>query len=183
MRSGVAPSFAWFTSMPSCPSSRSTTSVHAAALDYGIEVRTPATLKAAEDQQAFADMYLDVSVVAAYGLILPKEILEAPKHGCLNVHGSLLPRWRGAAPTRPATGATSTSPTTSSSRSSRLLLARQLLQKMRMLSVLQLTRKRHGSQRRRPISRRGRQYQSLLWQAPHPMLADCARTGSYPQRA
>jgi len=72
--------------------------VHAAALDHGIEVRTPAKLKSAEDQEAFADLKLDVAVVAAYGLILPKEILEAPKHGCINVHASLLPRWRGAAP-------------------------------------------------------------------------------------
>jgi methionyl-tRNA formyltransferase len=64
----------------------------------GIEVRTPLSLKGAEEQEAFAALGLDVAVVAAYGLILPLPILEAPVHGCLNVHGSILPRWRGAAP-------------------------------------------------------------------------------------
>lgn len=64
----------------------------------GIEVRTPPTLRDAEAQAAFAALDLDVAVVAAYGLILPVPVLEAPKHGCLNVHASLLPRWRGAAP-------------------------------------------------------------------------------------
>ncbi|HEX8527925.1 methionyl-tRNA formyltransferase, partial [Allosphingosinicella sp.] len=64
----------------------------------GIEVRTPATLRDPEAQQAFAALRLDAAVVAAYGLILPQPILEAPRHGCLNVHASLLPRWRGAAP-------------------------------------------------------------------------------------
>jgi len=64
----------------------------------GIEVRTPLSLKGAEEQEAFAALGLDVAVVAAYGLILPLPILEAPQHGCLNVHGSILPRWRGAAP-------------------------------------------------------------------------------------
>jgi methionyl-tRNA formyltransferase len=64
----------------------------------GIEVRTPLTLRGAEEQAAFAALGLDVAVVAAYGLILPSPILEAPRHKCLNVHGSLLPRWRGAAP-------------------------------------------------------------------------------------
>ena len=64
----------------------------------GLEVRTPVSLKGAEEQAAFVALGLDAAVVAAYGLILPAPILQAPAHGCLNVHGSLLPRWRGAAP-------------------------------------------------------------------------------------
>lgn len=64
----------------------------------GIEVRTPAHLRDPEEQQRFAALDLDVAVVAAYGLILPPPILDAPRHGCLNVHASILPRWRGAAP-------------------------------------------------------------------------------------
>ena len=64
----------------------------------GIQVRTPDSLKDADAQQAFADLKLDAAVVVAYGLILPQPILEAPKLGCVNVHASLLPRWRGAAP-------------------------------------------------------------------------------------
>ena len=64
----------------------------------GIEVRTPLSLRDPVEQAAFAALGLDVAVVAAYGLILPQPILEAPRHGCLNVHGSILPRWRGAAP-------------------------------------------------------------------------------------
>ncbi len=64
----------------------------------GIAVRTPETLREPATQAAFAALDLDVAVVAAYGLILPAPILEAPRHGCLNVHASLLPRWRGAAP-------------------------------------------------------------------------------------
>src|SRR5688572_343754 len=68
----------------------------------GLEVRTPATLRDAAAQQAFAGLELDVAVVAAYGLILPEPILAAPYHGCLNVHASLLPRWRGAAPVQRA---------------------------------------------------------------------------------
>ena len=64
----------------------------------GIEVRTPVSLKGAEEQEAFAALTVDVAVVAAYGLILPEPILAAPWEGCLNVHASLLPRWRGAAP-------------------------------------------------------------------------------------
>ena len=64
----------------------------------GVEVRHPVSLKGAEEQAAFAALNADVAVVAAYGLILPQAILDAPKHGCLNVHGSILPRWRGAAP-------------------------------------------------------------------------------------
>ncbi len=68
----------------------------------GITVRHPVSLKAAEEQAAFADLQADVAVVAAYGLILPRAVLDAPMHGCLNVHGSLLPRWRGAAPVQRA---------------------------------------------------------------------------------
>jgi methionyl-tRNA formyltransferase len=64
----------------------------------GLAVLTPGSLKGAAEQQAFATLAADVAVVAAYGLILPKPILEAPRHGCLNLHGSALPRWRGAAP-------------------------------------------------------------------------------------
>ena len=72
--------------------------VHARAEALGIEVRTPLTLRDPEAQGAFAALDADVAVVAAYGLILPRPVLDAPRLGCLNVHGSLLPRWRGAAP-------------------------------------------------------------------------------------
>lgn len=72
--------------------------VHAFAAGQGIEVRTPARLREADAQAEFAALDADLAVVAAYGLILPKEILEAPAQGCLNIHASLLPRWRGAAP-------------------------------------------------------------------------------------
>ena len=72
--------------------------VAAAAEKRGIPVRTPKSLKSAEEQEAFAALRADVAVVAAYGLILPKAILDAPRQGCINVHASLLPRWRGAAP-------------------------------------------------------------------------------------
>jgi methionyl-tRNA formyltransferase len=68
----------------------------------GIEVRTPLTLRDAEAHAAFAALGLDAAVVAAYGLILPVAVLEAPRLGCLNVHGSVLPRWRGAAPVQRA---------------------------------------------------------------------------------
>lgn len=74
------------------------TPVHAFAQSQGIEVRTPLSLKSAEEHAAFADLKLDACVVVAYGLILPQEILDAPRHGCFNIHASLLPRWRGAAP-------------------------------------------------------------------------------------
>ena len=76
--------------------------VHKRAEAAGIEVRTPERLRGGEEQAAFAALDLDVAVVAAYGLILPEPILAAPRHGCLNVHGSLLPRWRGAAPVQRA---------------------------------------------------------------------------------
>ena len=68
------------------------------ALQHNIPVLQPATLRAAEAQQAVAALGADVMVVAAYGLILPQAVLDLPRHGCLNIHGSLLPRWRGAAP-------------------------------------------------------------------------------------
>jgi len=68
----------------------------------GLVVRSPVTLRDAEEQAAFAALGLDVAVVAAYGLILPVPILEAPRLGCLNIHASLLPRWRGAAPVQRA---------------------------------------------------------------------------------
>lgn len=74
------------------------TPVHAFAAERGIEVRTPKSLKRAEEQAAFAALNLDLAIVVAYGLILPKPILDAPRLGALNLHGSLLPRWRGAAP-------------------------------------------------------------------------------------
>jgi methionyl-tRNA formyltransferase len=73
--------------------------VHRAALELGLEVRTPTRLKRDTAQhEAFAALGLDVAVVAAYGLLLPKAMLDAPHRGCLNIHASLLPRWRGAAP-------------------------------------------------------------------------------------
>ena len=72
--------------------------VHLRAEALGIEVRHPVSLKGAEEQDRLAALEADVAVVAAYGLLLPQAVLDAPKHGCLNVHGSLLPRWRGAAP-------------------------------------------------------------------------------------
>ncbi len=65
---------------------------------HGLEVRTPASLKSPEEQQAFAELNADIAVVAAYGLLLPQAILDAPRKGCINIHASLLPRWRGAAP-------------------------------------------------------------------------------------
>jgi methionyl-tRNA formyltransferase len=68
------------------------------AAAHGLEVRTPVTLKNPEAQAEFAALALDAAVVVAYGLLLPKPILEAPRLGCFNLHGSLLPRWRGAAP-------------------------------------------------------------------------------------
>ena len=74
------------------------TAVHERAEQLGIEVRTPPTLRDEEEQARFRTLDADIAVVAAYGLILPRPILEAPKGGCINVHASLLPRWRGAAP-------------------------------------------------------------------------------------
>ena len=74
------------------------TAVHERADQIGIEVRTPRTLRNVEEQARFAALGTDLAVVAAYGLILPRPILDAPRGGCVNVHASLLPRWRGAAP-------------------------------------------------------------------------------------
>ena len=67
--------------------------VHALAAERGLTVETPKTLRNAEAQARFASFNADIAVVAAYGLILPKSVLDAPKFGCLNIHGSLLPRW------------------------------------------------------------------------------------------
>ena len=72
--------------------------VHKFAAAHGIEVRTPLSLKGADEQAAFAALDLDAAIVVAYGLLLPQAILDAPRLGCFNLHGSLLPRWRGAAP-------------------------------------------------------------------------------------
>ena len=76
--------------------------VHLWAEAHGLSVRTPKSLRTEEAQGEFAALDLDVAVVAAYGLILPQAILESPREGCLNVHGSILPRWRGAAPVQRA---------------------------------------------------------------------------------
>jgi len=72
--------------------------VHEKAEEFGIPVFTPKSLKSEEEQQIFRDLNADVAVVVAYGMLLPKAILEAPALGCYNGHASLLPRWRGAAP-------------------------------------------------------------------------------------
>jgi methionyl-tRNA formyltransferase len=77
--------------------------VHRAALELGLPVRTPARVKRdAAEHEAFAALGLDIAVVAAYGLILPSAMLDAPRRGCLNIHASLLPRWRGAGPIQAA---------------------------------------------------------------------------------
>ncbi|MEX0297726.1 MAG: methionyl-tRNA formyltransferase [Kordiimonas sp.] len=72
--------------------------VQIAAEKLGLTVFTPASMKSVEAEQVFVDLNLDAAVVVAYGQILKKTVLEAPKYGCVNVHASLLPRWRGAAP-------------------------------------------------------------------------------------
>jgi methionyl-tRNA formyltransferase len=72
--------------------------VQVLAESKGIEVRMPSSLKSAEEQEKFAALKADAAVVVAYGLLLPKAILDAPRFGCFNIHASLLPRWRGAAP-------------------------------------------------------------------------------------
>lgn len=72
--------------------------VQARAEELGLSVRHPVSLKGAGEQAEFAALGADIAVVVAYGLILPQAILDAPEHGCLNIHASLLPRWRGAAP-------------------------------------------------------------------------------------
>ena len=83
--------------------------VHRFADASGIAVRTPKTLRDPQAQAAFAALQADVAVVVAYGLILPKPVLDAPRHGCLNLHASALPRWRGAAPIQRAIMAGDTS--------------------------------------------------------------------------
>ena len=72
--------------------------VQVAAEALGVAVRSPVSLRTAEAQAEFAALNAEVAVVAAYGLILPKAVLDTPPLGCINVHGSLLPRWRGASP-------------------------------------------------------------------------------------
>jgi len=72
--------------------------VHKFALNAGLAVRTPLTLRDDAQQELFRALEIDAAIVVAYGLLLPKPVLEAPKLGCFNLHGSLLPRWRGAAP-------------------------------------------------------------------------------------
>jgi methionyl-tRNA formyltransferase len=89
-------------SQPARPKGRGLTlepsPVAAFAGAHGLPVRTPATLRTAEAQGEFSALDLDAAVVVAYGLLLPKAVLDAPRLGCFNLHGSLLPRWRGAAP-------------------------------------------------------------------------------------
>ena len=68
------------------------------AAAYDLPLRTPVSLKGEAEQRAFAELELDAAIVVAYGLLLPKAVLDAPRLGCFNLHGSLLPRWRGAAP-------------------------------------------------------------------------------------
>jgi methionyl-tRNA formyltransferase len=89
-------------SQPARPSGRgqklTPTPVAAFAAERSLGVRTPKSLKKAPEQEAFAALHLDCAVVIAYGLILPKPVLDAPRLGCLNLHASILPRWRGAAP-------------------------------------------------------------------------------------
>ncbi len=89
-------------SQPPRPKGRGMTlepgAVHRFADSAKLPVRTPLSLKSTEEQATFAALELDAAIVVAYGLLLPKAILDAPKLGCFNLHGSLLPRWRGAAP-------------------------------------------------------------------------------------
>ncbi len=74
------------------------TVIHQRADQLGIQIRTPKSLKSEDEQARFRALDADMAIVAAYGLILPRPILDAPRAGCINVHASLLPRWRGAAP-------------------------------------------------------------------------------------
>jgi methionyl-tRNA formyltransferase len=89
-------------SQPSKPAGRGKalrqTPVHSFAQTHGLEVRTPSSLKSDEQKAAFAALNADAAIVVAYGLILPQAVLDGTKLGCFNLHGSLLPRWRGAAP-------------------------------------------------------------------------------------
>ncbi len=76
-----------------------TSSVYDLAIEKNIEIETPKSFKRSiDEQQKFLDKKFDLVIVASYGLILPKSIIESPKYGCLNIHGSLLPKWRGASP-------------------------------------------------------------------------------------
>ena len=68
------------------------------AIEYGIDVRQPSSLKSDEEYLALKNLKPDLMIVVAYGMLLPQSVLDAPKHGCLNIHASLLPKWRGAAP-------------------------------------------------------------------------------------
>lgn len=99
---GAGHSIACVYTQPPRPAGRgqreSRSAVHDWALAAGVPVRTPRGLREPSEQQAFAALDADVAVVAAYGLILPRAVLDAPRHGCINIHASLLPRWRGAAP-------------------------------------------------------------------------------------
>ena len=72
--------------------------VHKEALDLGLTIHNPTSFKSDKDRTIFRKLKADIAIVVAYGLILPNQILSAPKFGCLNIHASLLPRWRGAAP-------------------------------------------------------------------------------------
>ena len=96
-------------SQPDRPSGRgrklTPSPVKQVALEAGIPVFQPQTLKAPEAQRELKSLNADVMIVAAYGLILPQSVLELPRHGCLNIHASLLPRWRGAAPIQRAIAA------------------------------------------------------------------------------
>lgn len=93
-------------SQPPRPAGRgkklSKSAVHLAAQELGLDVKTPLNFKEQYDRDIFDALKTDIAVVAAYGLILPQSILDMPRHGCLNIHGSLLPRWRGAAPVQRA---------------------------------------------------------------------------------
>ena len=89
-------------SQPPRPSGRgkklNISDVHKEALDLGLTVHTPRNFKSEKDQKIFRELKADIAIVVAYGLILPSQILSSPKFGCVNIHASLLPRWRGAAP-------------------------------------------------------------------------------------
>jgi methionyl-tRNA formyltransferase len=89
-------------SQPARPAGRGQDLRPSPVQDYGaaqgLDIRTPLSLKSADEQKSFADLKADAAVVVAYGLLLPQAILDAPRFGCFNVHASLLPRWRGAAP-------------------------------------------------------------------------------------
>ncbi len=101
VRAGIDEVIAVYTQPPK-PAGRgqkeTKTPVHEIALKHSIPIYTPKNFKAESDVEAFENLAADIAVVAAYGLLLPRSILKAPKYGCINIHPSLLPRWRGAAP-------------------------------------------------------------------------------------